>query len=464
MRSKLSDRYRVFFIILALFVCLTMCFADIGVAFAFAEDDLITEDSIAEENYEGEKAENDEEDSIDAVLVVFEADANDQKTVRRIFTQDDLALMNHHTCSYSTINNVGTVSFRKNVTGIAVEDILMLSGFETIKEDKNRLIKIIGYDGVWENFLSSQLFASRYYYPNIGAAEGRGNITTGSFNGGKEVPATISITNNYHQNDEHVDGRLYFGQCSPTEQNNPAWVRGVANSVVKVDPKTGKKIQGEKHEPGRIVVYDKNVEATSWKAIRTISGTNKSWNPLNTKLSIDRSVNETPITSGDRCWIYYTMDGSNPTMTSPLYNYQNKFYGMPNEKFNNPTVNREGKIVIKTKVVGYGKKDSTVSSFQLVGANKPAKPKIKKITSKRKTITIKWTKVKGARGYIIYRATKKKGSYVKVKTISKATTLSWKNKKLKKKKSYYYRIAAYKVVAGKTILSDKSAMKYKKIK
>lgn len=39
--------------------------------------------------------------------------------------------------------------------------------------------------------------------------------------------------------------------------------------------------------------------------------------------------------------------------------------------------------------------------------------------SSKKTVTVTWKKVKGATGYVVYRATKKNGKYKAVKTIKK---------------------------------------------
>lgn len=91
-------------------------------------------------------------------------------------------------------------------------------------------------------------------------------------------------------------------------------------------------------------------------------------------------------------------------------------------------------------------------------------PTIKSLSAKKKTITVKWYRVAGASGYKIYRATKWNGKYKLVKTIKKGSTISFKNKKLKKKKTYYYKIRAYRTFAGRTVYSGYSAVKYKKVK
>ena len=84
--------------------------------------------------------------------------------------------------------------------------------------------------------------------------------------------------------------------------------------------------------------------------------------------------------------------------------------------------------------------------------------------SSKKTATVTWKKVKGATGYVVYRATKKNGKYKAVKTITKASTTKFKNKKLKKKKKYYYKVRAIKKVGKKVTYSKYSKAVSVKIK
>ena len=84
--------------------------------------------------------------------------------------------------------------------------------------------------------------------------------------------------------------------------------------------------------------------------------------------------------------------------------------------------------------------------------------------SSKKTATVTWKKVKGATGYVVYRATKKNGKYKAVKTISKASTTKFKNTKLKKKKTYYYKVRAVKKSGKKVTYSAYSKKVSVKIK
>ncbi len=84
---------------------------------------------------------------------------------------------------------------------------------------------------------------------------------------------------------------------------------------------------------------------------------------------------------------------------------------------------------------------------------KYAIPKLKKTTGAKaasagyNSLKLTWKKVNGAKGYQVYRATSKNGTYSKVKT---TTALSFTNTKLTTGKTYYYKVRAYKKVGSKT--------------
>lgn len=98
-------------------------------------------------------------------------------------------------------------------------------------------------------------------------------------------------------------------------------------------------------------------------------------------------------------------------------------------------------------------------------AGKPILSKTK-VTLKagKKKVTVKWKKVAGASGYVIYRSVKKGSGFKAVKTIKKGKTVSFVNKNLKGKKTYYYKVKAYRLVGGKKVYSGFSAVKGVKTK
>ena len=76
-----------------------------------------------------------------------------------------------------------------------------------------------------------------------------------------------------------------------------------------------------------------------------------------------------------------------------------------------------------------------------------AKPKkVSALTAKKKTknsVKLTWKKTTRADGYQIYRYNSTKKKWEKVTTIKKGTTVTYTNKKLKSKKTYQYKVRAY---------------------
>lgn len=93
-----------------------------------------------------------------------------------------------------------------------------------------------------------------------------------------------------------------------------------------------------------------------------------------------------------------------------------------------------------------------------------AAPVLAKAKAGKKSVSLTWKKVAGANGYKIYRADKKNGTYKAVKTVSKASAVSYADKKLKTGKTYYYKIKAYRTVDKQAKYSSFSAVKSAKAK
>lgn len=85
-------------------------------------------------------------------------------------------------------------------------------------------------------------------------------------------------------------------------------------------------------------------------------------------------------------------------------------------------------------------------------------PAIKKAKAGSKKVKLTFSKVKGAKGYVVYMATKKNGKYTKKVTV-KANKSNVTIKKLKKGKKYFFKMKAYKVSNGKKIYSNFSKVK-----
>lgn len=109
-----------------------------------------------------------------------------------------------------------------------------------------------------------------------------------------------------------------------------------------------------------------------------------------------------------------------------------------------------------TKV--YGEYSSVIKA-----GTKPAVPTIKKLKKKGKTITVTWKKaISGANGYEIAISNKAKKGFIVKTIVKKAKAKKGTVKNLTKKKTYYVKVRAYKVINGQKVYSAYS--KVKKIK
>lgn len=100
------------------------------------------------------------------------------------------------------------------------------------------------------------------------------------------------------------------------------------------------------------------------------------------------------------------------------------------------------------KVCGYVvRDDKKVNGKYSEVVSRKTKPATTKFTdntsSKSESITLRWKKSKGAKGYEIYRGIKKSGEYRLVKTVKSEDTLKWTNKELNAEKKYFYKIRPY---------------------
>ena len=76
-------------------------------------------------------------------------------------------------------------------------------------------------------------------------------------------------------------------------------------------------------------------------------------------------------------------------------------------------------------------------------------------------MTLKWKKVDGATGYLVYRSTKKNSGYQRIASLKKGTKTTYTDKKgLKKGKKYFYRI----VTVKKKVYSPAKKTKAVKVK
>ena len=99
-----------------------------------------------------------------------------------------------------------------------------------------------------------------------------------------------------------------------------------------------------------------------------------------------------------------------------------KIYGLKMTEYTDKTVKEAKKYYYKVRAIRKKSGKTGYGSFSSILGGKTVKTtKINKIYAVSKaSVTIEWTKVSGASGYQIYRATAKNGSYSRIKTISSA--------------------------------------------
>lgn len=118
--------------------------------------------------------------------------------------------------------------------------------------------------------------------------------------------------------------------------------------------------------------------------------------------------------------------------------------------------NKKYYFKVKAYATYEGKKITTLTSSSVSCLSKLPAPKFTIKATKGK-ISLKITKVSGAKKYYIYRSKKKSGSY---KLIGTSKKISYIDRKIKKNVIYYYKLRAVGISHSKTNYSDYSATKH----
>ena len=112
--------------------------------------------------------------------------------------------------------------------------------------------------------------------------------------------------------------------------------------------------------------------------------------------------------------------------------------------------------IVKAYRTVNGKK--TYSSYNKKGLSGKLNTTVS-LKTKNNTVSVNWKKTNGASGYYIYRATSKRGKYSKIKTITSGKTLKYTDKKVKKGKTYYYKVVPFRKISGKAVKGAGSVVK-----
>jgi len=217
---------------------------------------------------------------------------------------------------YSTVNTWPTPKFYA-AKGLTVRSLLQAAGVL----DGAQVVTFRSPDGYQISLTREQLLEQpRFYFPQ--AAQGKDD-------GAEPVEPIIAYAFKEGSTDlEAVRTEapcLIFGQSHPREQSNPAFVEKISEIIISNQPAAAWESAGTFPTAGRIAAGE------TVKLQHRQLGTVK---------------------------IHYTLDGSEPTELSPIYNistYQPQL---------NVPIAIPRDTVIKTLVVGFGKKNSSVSEFR----------------------------------------------------------------------------------------------------
>lgn len=102
-----------------------------------------------------------------------------------------------------------------------------------------------------------------------------------------------------------------------------------------------------------------------------------------------------------------------------------------------------------------GKKYKSKKSASVKVRPVPGRPK-KPLVVSNGSVTVKWNKISGASGYKVYRSTSKNGKYKVIKTVKGKANISYKDTKVSRWKTYYYKVAAYRKVSDRFVYGKKS--------
>ena len=106
--------------------------------------------------------------------------------------------------------------------------------------------------------------------------------------------------------------------------------------------------------------------------------------------------------------------------------------------------------------------EKTLSLFKKYTPKKATLKSVKKSGTGKMKLT--WGKVTSASGYQIYMSNKKSSGYKKIATITKNKTVTYTKTKLKKGKTYYFKIRTYRKAGSKIYYGSYSNIRYLKMK
>ncbi|MGI5858311.1 MAG: stalk domain-containing protein [Tepidanaerobacteraceae bacterium] len=252
------------------------------------------------------------------------------------FTREQLEGMEQHQEVYSSINTWPTKQWYVG-KGVKLWDLLLEAG---IKKGEAKLIKFTSKDGYTLTLTFKELFQDRRYrFPHFMIGEDGDGHLPGSSEEGVEVDPIIGLLSVEGSDDpKYMNDMntllLMIGQRSVTEQTGNLFVKYLNKIEVLTD------------EPEKWDAPKANPEG----------GTA----PRGTMVTLSNLYND-----DDK--IYYTTDGSTPTLNSPMYNWiASRWWSARADvlgSINRPIGPINENTTIKAITIGPGKMDSDVATF-----------------------------------------------------------------------------------------------------
>ncbi len=241
------------------------------------------------------------------------------------FTMADLRVLPQKTYTYSGYNHWPALKVFKDRTGPTLQSILNEAGLK----DNATLLKFKPCGGIYVHVdytIEQMLEEQRYYFPE---GEVEGDVASWPPKRGEagKTPVETIIAL------DDSDGRLCFGQVAPNEPTGGDCV--MIQQII---------------DNGVLEVSAEDLRQWPVPSIDCPSGTISA----GTKVSLIKP-DEVP----DNVMMYYTLDGSEPTYGSYIFNIS-----YPNfQAFLNAPIPVNEDTVIKAKTIGFGRLDSEVVTF-----------------------------------------------------------------------------------------------------
>ncbi|MCG9967268.1 chitobiase/beta-hexosaminidase C-terminal domain-containing protein [Pelotomaculum terephthalicicum JT] len=241
------------------------------------------------------------------------------------FTMDELRALPQATYTYSGYNHWPSLQIYRDSTGPTLKTILAVAGLK----DSATMFRFKQASSGYHDITRAQLLEDlRYYFP---AGEATGDLSTWpptnrSEEGKVPVEAMIEIG--------HSEGTLMYGQRSP------------------IEPTACHSEQLQNLVPGGIIEVT-TAPPPQWEAPDAYPAPGTV--TPGTEVTLQHG-DGTPYGA----IVYYTLDGSEPTVKSNIFNIS---YPTFQPKLNKP-IPITGDMTIKTRTIGIGKLDSEVVTYQ----------------------------------------------------------------------------------------------------